>query len=117
MKKNVCAGVLAALIVIGGSLALASGPPKLDPGLEPYRPTSSPAEPTLQETPSAAIITVASMVMRMRYWTEAAGDVSWCRSTKPALSPGLVRSAAAPTMPKTPVDESAQAPVVTRESS
>jgi len=32
--------VLAALIVIGGSLALASGPPKLDPGLQPYQPTS-----------------------------------------------------------------------------
>ncbi len=40
MKRNVCAGVLAALIVIGGSLALASGPPKLDPGLQPYQPTS-----------------------------------------------------------------------------
>src|SRR6266705_2699050 len=40
MKRNVCAGVLGALIVIGGSLALASGPPKLDPGLQPYQPTS-----------------------------------------------------------------------------
>ena len=40
MKRNVCAGVLAALIVIGGSLALASGPPKLDPGLQPYQATS-----------------------------------------------------------------------------
>ena len=39
MRKNACAGVLAALIVIGGSLALAS-PPKLDPALESYRPTS-----------------------------------------------------------------------------
>jgi len=38
--KNVCAVMLAALIVMGGSLALAVGPPKLDPALQPYRPTS-----------------------------------------------------------------------------
>src|SRR5258705_6758170 len=40
MKRNVCAGVLAALIVIGGSLGLAPGRPKLDPGLSSYKPTS-----------------------------------------------------------------------------
>jgi len=39
-KKTVCATVLAAVLVIGGSLALAAGPPKLDPGLEPYKQTS-----------------------------------------------------------------------------
>src|SRR2546425_8381751 len=38
--KKACAAMLAALIVTGWSLALASGPPKLDPALEPYRPTS-----------------------------------------------------------------------------
>jgi phosphate transport system substrate-binding protein len=40
MKKTVCAGVLATVVAIGGSLALAAGPPKLDPGLTPYQQTS-----------------------------------------------------------------------------
>src|SRR5207249_8757105 len=38
--KNVCAVALAVTIVIGWSLALASGPVKLDPALQPYKPTS-----------------------------------------------------------------------------
>jgi phosphate transport system substrate-binding protein len=38
--KKVCAVAVMTLIVVGWSLALASGPPKLDPGLQPYRPTS-----------------------------------------------------------------------------
>src|SRR5437899_11317507 len=38
--KKACAAVLGALVVIGASLALATGPPKLDPALEAYRPTS-----------------------------------------------------------------------------
>ena len=38
--KNTCATVLGSLVVIGASLALATGPPKLDPALEAYRPTS-----------------------------------------------------------------------------
>jgi len=38
--KNVCAVALAVTIVIGGSLALASGPVKLDPALSSYKPTS-----------------------------------------------------------------------------
>jgi phosphate transport system substrate-binding protein len=40
MKKTVYAAVLAAVVAIGGSLALAAGPPKLDPGLQPYQQTS-----------------------------------------------------------------------------
>ena len=40
MRKTVCAAVLAAVVAVGGSLALASGPPKLDPGLQPYKQTS-----------------------------------------------------------------------------
>jgi phosphate transport system substrate-binding protein len=39
MMKTVCS-VLTAVIAIGGSLALAAGPPKLDPGLSPYQQTS-----------------------------------------------------------------------------
>ena len=39
-KKTVCAAVLAAVVAVGGSLALASGPPKLDPTLQPYKQTS-----------------------------------------------------------------------------
>jgi phosphate transport system substrate-binding protein len=39
-KKTVCAAVLAAVVAVGGSLALASGPPKLDPALQPYKQTS-----------------------------------------------------------------------------
>jgi phosphate transport system substrate-binding protein len=39
-KKTVCAAVLAAAVAVGGSLALASGPPKLDPALQPYKQTS-----------------------------------------------------------------------------
>jgi phosphate transport system substrate-binding protein len=39
-KKTVCAAVLTAVVAVGGSLALASGPPKLDPGLQPYKQTS-----------------------------------------------------------------------------
>jgi phosphate transport system substrate-binding protein len=38
--KTVCAVALAVTIVIGGSLALASGPVKLDPALPTYQPTS-----------------------------------------------------------------------------
>ena len=38
--KNVCAVALAVTIVIGWSLALASGPVKLDPALPSYQPTS-----------------------------------------------------------------------------
>ena len=38
--KNAWAAVLGSLVVIGSSLALATGPPKLDPALEAYRPTS-----------------------------------------------------------------------------
>ncbi len=38
--KKACAAMLTVLIVTGWSLALASGPPRLDPALEPYRPTS-----------------------------------------------------------------------------
>src|SRR5437763_16276452 len=38
--KNVCAVALAVTIEIGWSLALASGPVKLDPALQPYKPTS-----------------------------------------------------------------------------
>jgi len=38
--KNVCAVALAVTIVIGWSLALASGPVKLDPALSSYKPTS-----------------------------------------------------------------------------
>src|SRR5438270_1540946 len=38
--KNVCAVALAVTIVIGWSLALASGPVKLDPALQPYKQTS-----------------------------------------------------------------------------
>src|SRR5262245_59183204 len=39
-KKTVCTAVLAAVVAIGGSLSLAAGPPKLDPGLSPYQQTS-----------------------------------------------------------------------------
>jgi phosphate transport system substrate-binding protein len=39
-KKTVCAAVLAAVVAVGGSLTLASGPPKLDPALQPYKQTS-----------------------------------------------------------------------------
>ena len=39
-KKTVCAGVLAAVVAAGGSVALATGPPKLDPALQPYKQTS-----------------------------------------------------------------------------
>jgi phosphate transport system substrate-binding protein len=39
-KKTVCSAVLAAVVAVGGSLALASGPPKLDPALQPYKQTS-----------------------------------------------------------------------------
>jgi phosphate transport system substrate-binding protein len=39
-KKTVCAAVLAAVVAVAGSLALASGPPKLDPALQPYEQTS-----------------------------------------------------------------------------
>src|SRR5207244_958216 len=38
--KKACAVMLMALSVTGWSLASASGPPKLDPALGPYRPTS-----------------------------------------------------------------------------
>jgi phosphate transport system substrate-binding protein len=38
--KTVCAVALAVTIVIGGSLALAAGPVKLDPTLPTYKPTS-----------------------------------------------------------------------------
>src|SRR3989441_4300572 len=38
--KKAWAAVLGAFVVIGSSLALATGPPKLDPALEAYRPTS-----------------------------------------------------------------------------
>ena len=40
MKKTVCAGMLAAVVAVGGSVALATGPPKLDAGLQPYKQTS-----------------------------------------------------------------------------
>jgi phosphate transport system substrate-binding protein len=40
MKKTVCAGVLAAVVAVAGSVALATGPPKLDSGLQPYKQTS-----------------------------------------------------------------------------
>src|SRR5438093_10429368 len=38
--KSVCAVALAVTIVLGGSLALASGLVKLDPALQPYKQTS-----------------------------------------------------------------------------
>ena len=38
--KKVCVAMLAVVIVVGWSLALASGPPKLDPALAPYKPVS-----------------------------------------------------------------------------
>src|SRR2546427_9123025 len=38
--KKAWAAVLGAFVVIGSGLALATGPPKLDPALEAYRPTS-----------------------------------------------------------------------------
>jgi phosphate transport system substrate-binding protein len=38
--KTVCAVALAVTLVIGGSLALAAGPVKLDPALPTYKPTS-----------------------------------------------------------------------------
>jgi phosphate transport system substrate-binding protein len=38
--KKACGVMLVALVVAGWGLALASGPPKLDPALAPYRPVS-----------------------------------------------------------------------------
>src|SRR3989442_8872861 len=40
LMKKVCVAMLAAVIVVGWSLAFASGPPKLDPALTPYKPVS-----------------------------------------------------------------------------
>jgi len=40
LMKKVCVAMLAVVIVVGWSLALASGPPKLDPALAPYKPVS-----------------------------------------------------------------------------
>jgi phosphate transport system substrate-binding protein len=38
--KKVCAAVVMVIVGLGVSLAIASGPPKLDPALQPYKPTS-----------------------------------------------------------------------------
>src|SRR2546422_9956129 len=40
LMKKVCVAMLAAVMGCGGSLALAPGPPKLDPALTPYKPVS-----------------------------------------------------------------------------
>ena len=38
--KKACGALLVALVVMGAGLALASGPPKLDPALPTYQPAS-----------------------------------------------------------------------------
>src|SRR5713226_2852268 len=40
LMKKVCVPMLAVVIVVGWGLAFASGPPKLDPALTPYKPVS-----------------------------------------------------------------------------
>src|SRR2546422_10733488 len=40
LMKKVCVPMLAVIIVVGWGLAFASGPPKLDPALTPYKPVS-----------------------------------------------------------------------------
>src|SRR2546428_8403616 len=40
LMKKVCVAMLAVIIVVGWGLASASGPPKLDPALTPYKPVS-----------------------------------------------------------------------------
>src|SRR6266545_670755 len=40
LMKKAWAAMLAVVIVVGWSLAFASGPPKLDPALTPYKPVS-----------------------------------------------------------------------------
>src|SRR2546422_8488718 len=40
LMKKVCVAMLAVIIVVGWGLAFASGPPKLDPALTPYKPVS-----------------------------------------------------------------------------
>ena len=64
MRKTVGAGVLATVVVIGGSLALAAGPPKLDPGLQPYQQTSG---------VSGNINSIGSDTLNnlMTYWAES----------------------------------------------